>query len=97
LLNKRGVPHTVVDVGQSDGADKLKRLTGGLDAPALQVGDQYATGYNEARWQSMLTDAGYPKTPAPRTTPVGRSPAPVPEPSAATQTVSPPAKGSYPQ
>ena len=39
LLNKRGVPHTVVDVGQSDGADKLKRLTGGLDAPALQVGD----------------------------------------------------------
>jgi len=97
LLNKRGVPHTVVDVGQSDGADKLKRLTGGLDAPALQVGDQYATGYNEARWQSMLTDAGYPKTPAPRTTPVGRSPAPVSEPSAATQTVTPPGKGNYPQ
>src|ERR1700676_13302 len=49
LLNKRGVPHTVVDVGQSGGAEKLKRLTGGLDAPALQVGDQYATGFNEGR------------------------------------------------
>jgi len=97
LLNKRGVPHTVVDVGQSDGADKLKRLTGGLDAPALQVGDQYTTGYNENRWQTMLTDAGYPKTPPPRAAPVGRAPAPPPEPSAATQTVSPPAKGSYPQ
>jgi hypothetical protein len=97
LLNKRGVPHTVVDVGQSDGADKLKRLTGGLDAPALQVGDQYTTGYNETRWQSMLTDAGYPKTPPPRTNPVGKAPAPAPEPSTATQTVSPPAKGGYPQ
>ena len=97
LLNKRGVPHTVVDVGQNDGAEKLKRLTGGLDAPVLQVGDQYTTGYNENRWHGMLTDAGYPKTPAPRTAPVGRAPAPAPEPSTPTQTVNPPSKGSYPQ
>lgn len=97
LLNKRGIPHTVVDVGQSDGADKLKRLTGGLDAPALQVGDQYATGFNESRWQNLLNDAGYPKAPAPRTAPVGRAPAPAPEPSTTTQTVSPPASGGYPQ
>ena len=97
LLNKRGVPHTVVDVGVSDGADKLKRLTGALDAPALQVGDQYTTGFNENRWQNMLTDAGYPKTPAPRTAPVGRAPPPVPEPSTTTQAVTPPAKGTYPQ
>lgn len=87
LLNKRGVPHTVVDVGQSAGADKLKRLTGGLDAPALQVGDQYATGFNESRWQNLLTDAGYPKTPEPRTAAVGRAPAPPTEPTPATQTV----------
>src|SRR5271157_1495107 len=98
LLNKRGVPHTVVDVGQGDGADKLKRLTGGLDAPALQVGDQFATGYNESRWQNLLDDAGYPKTPAPRTAPVGRAPSPpAPEPSAATQAATPPATGGYPQ
>jgi hypothetical protein len=98
LLNKRGVPHTVIDVGQSAGADKLKRLTGGLDAPALQVGDQYATGYNEARWQNLLNDAGYPKTPAPRTAPVGRAPPPpAPEAGPATQTVTPPATGGYPQ
>jgi uncharacterized protein DUF4124 len=100
LLNKRGIPHTVVDVGSGDGADKLKRLTGGLDAPALQVGDQYTTGFNENRWQNMLTDAGYPKAPAPRTTPVGRAPAPAPEPTANTQNtpaVTAPAKGGYPQ
>src|SRR5438445_3674764 len=102
LLNKRGVPHTVVDVGQSDGAEKLKRLTGGLDAPALQVGDQYALGFNENKWQGLLTDAGYPKTPAPRTNPVGRPPMPSSaEQANTTQSVVSPAaaapKGGYPQ
>src|SRR5215471_6798278 len=103
MLNKRGVPHTMVDVGQSDGADKLKKLTGGLDAPTLQVGDQFAIGFNETRWQGMLTDAGYPKTPPPRTTPVGRTPGPpAPEASTATQTQTAqptvaPKGGGYPQ
>ena len=103
LLNKRGVPHTVVDVGQNDGAEKLKRLTGGLDAPALQVGDQYTTGYNESRWQNMLTDAGYPQTPPPRTAPVGRAPSAAPAAPAAPSTASaqssaPEAKGGeYPK
>jgi Domain of unknown function (DUF4124) len=99
LLNKRGIPHSVVDVGQNDGAEKLKRLTGGLDAPALQVGDQYTTGYNENRWTTMLTDAGYPQTPPPRTTPVGRASPPVAPPSAAAQPPSPPppAKNEYPK
>jgi len=100
VLNKRGVPHLLVDVGQSEGADKLKKLTGGLDAPTLQVGEQYAVGFNESRWQTMLSDAGYPKTPSPRTTPVGRAPIPAtPEPSATTQTAQPtlPPKGGYPQ
>ncbi|HEX8009482.1 MAG TPA: glutaredoxin family protein [Casimicrobiaceae bacterium] len=98
LLNKRGVPHTLVDISQGDGADKLKRLTGGLDGPALQVGDQYTTGFNENRWQAMLTDAGYPKTPAPRTAPVGKAAQPpASEPSTTTQTAAPPSKGGYPQ
>ncbi len=101
LLNKRGVPHTVIDVSQGDGAEKLKRLTGGLDAPALQVGEQHALGFNESKWQNLLSDAGYPKTPAPRNVPVGRAPAPAPvDQATATQTVASPAappKGTYPQ
>lgn len=101
LLNKRGVPHTVVDVSQGDGAEKLKRLTGGLDAPALQVGEQHALGFNESKWQNLLSDAGYPKTPSPRNTPVGRAAPPPPvEQGNATQSVASPAatpKGSYPQ
>jgi glutaredoxin len=98
VLNKRGVPHTVIDVTLGDGAERLKRLSGGLDAPTIQVGDQYATGFNEGKWQAMLTDAGYPKTPAPRTTPVGRPPVPVvAAPSTTSQTVAAPPKGTYPQ
>ena len=98
VLNKRGVPHTVIDVSVGDGAERLKRLSGGLDAPTIQVGDQYATGFNEGKWQAMLTDAGYPKTPPPRTTPVGRPPVPiVTAPSSTSQTVAAPPKGTYPQ
>ena len=99
MLNKRGVPHTVVDVSSGDGADKLKKLSGSLDAPALQVGEQYAVGFNETKWQGMLTDAGYPKTPPPRSTPVGKAAA-VPDLSPVTQTAQPavaPKPGSYPQ
>jgi hypothetical protein len=101
LLNKRGVPHTVVDVSVGDGADKLKKLSGSLDAPALQVGEQYASGFNEGKWQALLSDAGYPKTPPPRTTPVGRpAAAAVPDAGAVTQAAQPaaaPKGGGYPQ
>jgi len=98
VLNKRGVPHTVIDVSVGAGAERLKRLSGGLDAPTIQVGDQYATGFNEGKWQAMLNDAGYPKTPPPRTTPLGRPPVPiVTAPSTTSQTVAAPPKGTYPQ
>jgi hypothetical protein len=63
------------------------------------VGDQYSVGFNEAKWQGMLTDAGYPKTPPPRTTPVGK-PAAAPDLSPLTQAaqpVAPPKVGGYPQ
>jgi Domain of unknown function (DUF4124) len=99
-LNKRGIPHTVVDVSQGDGAERLKKLTGGLDAPALQVGEQHALGFNEGKWQSMLTEAGYPLTPPPRTNPVGRAAAAPTTAANATQSVNladPPKGGGYPQ
>ena len=100
LLNKRGVPHSVVDVSVSDGADRLKKLAGGLDAPALQVGEQYSVGFNESKWQAMLGDAGYPATPPPRIGPVARPvTTPPATPTATAQTAQPtvPPKGGYPQ
>jgi len=67
LLNRRGVPFTTVNVEEQKGAEQLKNLTGELQAPVLQVGDKLiAKGYNEQKWQAMLDEAGYPKTPPPR-------------------------------
>lgn len=68
LLNRRGVPFTTVDVQDGNNAEKLQQLTGEMSAPVLQVGDKLvAKGYNEARWNTMLDQAGYPKAPAKRT------------------------------
>ena len=68
LLTRRGVPFTTVIVSDEEGAAKLKALTGKQAAPVLQVGDkQVISGFNPARWQSVLDNAGYPKTaPPPR-------------------------------
>ena len=67
LLNKRGVPFTTVNVEDAKGAEALKKLTGEQQAPVLLVGDKlFAKGFNEARWMSMLDDAGYPKSPPTR-------------------------------
>ena len=59
------MPFTIVNVGEAEGQARLKALTGEAQAPVLAVGDKLvAKGYNEARWQAMLDEAGYPKTPA---------------------------------
>jgi glutaredoxin len=74
LLNRRGVPFTTINVSQPDGMAKLQALTGANSVPVLQVGEKLvAKGFLESRWQSMLDEAGYPKTPAPRRTPAARA------------------------
>ena len=73
LLNRRGVPFATVNVEEADGQQRLQQLTGELSAPVLQVGDKMvAKGWNEAQWTTMLDQAGYPKTPARRTTQLQR-------------------------
>jgi len=58
-----------------------------------------ATGFNETKWQTMLSDAGYPKTPPPRTSALGKPATPPPFDAKTTQVVTPEVtpKGSYPQ
>ena len=105
LLNKRGVPFTIVDVAQAEGQTRLQSVAPEGIAPVMTVGDKMvAKGYNELRWQAMLDDAGYPKTPAPRrASPVARvgDTATTPPPKAAaegTRTIGTPARGGdYPK
>jgi glutaredoxin len=101
LLNKRGVPFTTVNVQEPQGASKLQAMTGDLQAPVLTVGDKLVgKGYNEARWQTLLDEAGYPKTPAAKRTSTARV---APDTNAApalagTKSSVPPARGSdYPK
>jgi len=100
LLNRRGVPYTTVNVEEGDGAQKLQNLTGDLSVPVLLVGDKLMQkGFNEARWTSMLDQAGYPKSPAQRT---AQAQCPLTEPTAdaraavRTETAPPPAS-AYPK
>jgi len=103
LLNRRGVPFTTVNVEDAKGAEQLQKLTGAQQAPVLQIGDKLiAKGFNEARWSTMLDEAGYPKT-APRRVaakaPTETAPAAPPgaaQPAAATQAVVIPG-GGYPK
>ena len=99
LLNKRGVPHTVVDVAQGDGADRLKRLTNGLEAPALQVGEQVATGFNEDQVAGHALRRRLSEDAAAANAAVGRPPTPAAYDTKTTQVVTPEVapKGSYPQ
>jgi glutaredoxin len=91
LLNRRGVPFTTVNVSDAQGAAKLQALTGANAAPVLQVGDKLVSkGLNEQRWQAMLDEAGYPKTPPPRRTSPGGAP-PRPAADAKTRSETPPA------
>ena len=85
LLNRRGVPFTTVNVEDQKGAEQLLKVTGGQQAPVLQVGDKLvATGFNETRWTTMLDDAGYPKSPPTRRlTAKAAEPAPAAAPAAA--------------
>jgi glutaredoxin len=89
LLAKRGVPFTSVIVSEEEGAAKLKALTGKQSAPVLQIGEkQVMTGFNATRWQAVLDDAGYPKTPPqarqtpPRASPGNAGTAAAPQPAA---------------
>ncbi len=96
LLNRRGVPFSTVNVEDAKGAEQLKNLTGEMQAPVLQVGDKLiAKGFNEAKWQAMLDEAGYPKTPPARRAAAARTPEAPPTPTKTDEVAATP--GGYPK
>lgn len=100
LLNRRGVPFTMVDVQKDDqGLTRLKTLTGEENAPVLTLGDKIVVkGYNESRWQAALDEAGYPKAPAQRRSQaVGRTEPAAPAPQGSRVVTPAPKGGDYPK
>lgn len=71
LLNRRGVPHSALNVEDPNHSMRLEQLTGENTAPVLQVGDKLiAKGFAEAQWNALLDQAGYPRSPPRRSAPV---------------------------
>ncbi len=64
-LNKRGIPHTIVDPTRSAELNKrFKDETGSNSLPVLKIGERRVVGWSESNWAGALDSAGYPKTPA---------------------------------
>jgi glutaredoxin len=85
LLQKRGIPYTFVNTQNEAGIEKLKKLTGGLQVPVLQVGTEFVKGFNDASWQQLLDRGGYAKdagvkTAAKHTAVSAQAPSSTPEP-----------------
>lgn len=63
LLDKRGIPYTAKDPqNRKPDADELMSLIGVMEVPALKVGNKHVKGFDANRWNTMLDEAGYPKS-----------------------------------
>ena len=63
LLDKRGIPYAAKDPQNNKAdADALMDLIGAMEVPALKVGNKHIKGFDANRWNSMLDEAGYPKS-----------------------------------
>lgn len=61
LLEKRGIPYTAKSTEEDRAA--LKQLTGDTQIPVLVVGNKTPRrGFEASTWNSMLDEAGYPKS-----------------------------------
>ncbi len=61
LLNKRNVSFLLKNPQTQEAyAAELKKLTGAVAVPVLQVGPQTIKGYEPAGWNSALDAVGYP-------------------------------------
>ncbi len=64
-INRRGVPHTLVDPTRTaELNERFKKETGGNTVPAIKIGERVLRGFSETTWAQALDQAGYPKTAA---------------------------------
>ena len=60
-LNRRGIPFTEVQVWNLETLEQLKSKAGSDSVPAIIVGRSAQSGFDQARYDSLLDSAGYPK------------------------------------
>jgi glutaredoxin len=92
-LNKRGVPFAEVQVWDEETNERLKRVSGAVEVPTLQVGITTHRGFEQGAFDSLLDSAGYPKA---GTLPAGKQAAPQPPEGYVPQSERPPAPVAEP-
>lgn len=62
-LTQRGIPFTTKDPSKEpEIAVELKKLAGALEVPVILVGRTHQKGFDTHSWDSLLDNAGYPKS-----------------------------------
>lgn len=61
LLRQRGIPFSEKYVATERDVEAFEKLSGGRDAPTLQLGTQVLRGLAADLWNSYLSAAGYPR------------------------------------
>jgi glutaredoxin len=60
LLATRGIPYREKTVNTTDDVEAMKKAGGDGQVPLLMIGRSRQTGFEQAAWDSALTEAGYP-------------------------------------
>lgn len=60
FLKSNGIPFSERTISTNEDAEKLKRLVGDTQIPAVKIGNTNLTGFNDSQWRTNLTQAGYP-------------------------------------
>jgi glutaredoxin len=61
LLRQRGIPFSEKTVSTERDLEAFEKLSGGRDAPTLQLGKQVLRGLAADLWNTYLSAAGYPR------------------------------------
>jgi len=62
FLSKRGIPYTEESLDKAEKVEAYRQANGGLEIPALTVGNTRLKGFLESAWNKELDLSGYPKT-----------------------------------
>jgi hypothetical protein len=60
VLATRGIPYREKTVNTTDDVEAMKKAGGDGQVPLLMIGRSRQTGFEQAAWDSALTEAGYP-------------------------------------
>lgn len=62
FLSKRGIPYAAQNLDTAEKVEAYRQDNGGLEIPAVTIGNTRLKGFLESTWNKELDFAGYPKT-----------------------------------